>query len=66
MLGGNLNKDFEKDKINDIAEEIKELLKEEKTLTIPKIMKKFNINAMEAIEAVEILRKKGIVEEIDD
>ncbi len=65
ILGVNLNLEIRNEKIMKISDQIRDWLKEKKTITIPEIMKKFGINAADAIEAIEILREEGHIQEID-
>lgn len=64
LLGGNLNGYLRAERIKKIAIEIKETLKTEKTISIPEIMKMFNVSAIDAIDAVELLREKGLIKEV--
>lgn len=65
LFGGNLNQQIRKEKIKTISEEILELLKKKESITIPIIMKSFHINAIDAIEAIELLRVKGMIQETE-
>jgi predicted DNA-binding transcriptional regulator len=51
-------------RIKRLANDIKALLIERKKMRIPEIMGEFDVTAVDAIDAVEILKKKGIVKEI--
>lgn len=64
ILGGNINRIIRREKLNKLAEDIKKLLEKKKRITIPEIMKMFKVNALDAIEAINILKEKGIVKEV--
>ncbi len=65
LFGGNLNRKINDEKIEKLANEIKEILITKKKMSIPEVMREFNVNVAEAIEAVDRLKRKGIVHETD-
>ena len=65
MLGGNINKKLTEEKTRKIADGVHKLLKERKKMSIPDVMEAFDVNVAEAIEAVKILKQRGIIQEID-
>jgi len=51
------------ERIERIAIEINELLEKKETLQIPEIMKSLNINVIDTLSAIQLLKQKGIVQE---
>jgi predicted HTH transcriptional regulator len=65
LLGGNLSNNLKKEKIERLSINIERLLKTRKKMTVPEVMKEFNVNIAEAIEAINLLKERGIIQEID-
>jgi len=55
-----------RERIEILADNIAELLKEKKQLEIPEIVEKCNVSVIDAISAINILKKKGIVIETEE
>jgi len=65
LLGGNLSNNLKKERIKKLATKIERLLKIRKKMTIPEVMKEFRVNIADAIEAINLLKERGIIQEID-
>ncbi len=65
LFGGDLNKKIQEEKTERLANNIKELLATRKKMSIPEVMREFNVNVAEAIAAIDWLKSKGIVHETD-
>ncbi len=65
LFGGDLNKKIQGEKTERLANNIKELLATRKKMSIPEVLKEFNVYVADAIEAVDWLKRNGIVHETD-
>jgi len=57
--------DERNERIEIIAKKINELLERKEILHIPEITKSLNINVIDTLAAIQLLKQRGIVQEID-